>query len=274
MQSNQKLSKILHMNQMNQNLPQVTEKDKKQDILNAYYALVDQLNTTVDKDSGAKLTQTADDVKSILKIQTDTLNQILNKKIDDVFNQLDNIAVSLSKLYDVKEQESIKLNREKENIHNAWKREQEEYSYQTARKRQIETDDWEQEKQKREEEIAQKEQKINEAGQELAELREKDKTFEERLNKSVNDAVNSATQRLQAEFAHKEELTNSQNDATKRLLEAKVESFANQVSAYKIEIERLNKQIDSANQRLTEIASGAVRNYRVQSSTPDLAKTQ
>lgn len=245
--------------------PQVTEKDKKQDILDAYYTLLDQVQGGEESDkkqTTAKLKQTADNLRSLLKKQVDDLGATVYSSVDDIMSKVDEVAVSLSKLFETREVERQKWERERDEEKKSRQRETEEYEYDIKRSRQLDEDAWNDKKDRRESELVERDAKLKEAEAELKELRDKDKTFEVRLSKGVSDAVSAASQRLQQEFAHKEEMFNAQSQSEIKLLQAKAESLMDLVTSQKAEIERLNKQIDSANQRLTEIASGAVRNFR------------
>ncbi|PIS21965.1 hypothetical protein COT50_04560 [candidate division WWE3 bacterium CG08_land_8_20_14_0_20_41_10] len=245
--------------------PQVSEKDKKQDILDAYYSLLDQVQGGEESDkkqTTAKLKQTADNLRTVLKKQIDDLGASVYASVDDIMSKVDEVATSLSKLFETRELERQKWERERDEEKKSRQRETEEYNYDVKRSRQLDEDAWNDKKEKREGDLIERDAKLKEAEAELKELRDKDKTFEARLSKGVSDAVSANSAKLQQEFSHKEEMFNAQSRAEIKLLQAKVESLMDLVAGQKAEIELLNKQNDSANQRLTEIASGAVRNFR------------
>lgn len=247
--------------------PQVTEKDKKQDILDAYYKLLDQVKDNDDdeqtkKSSATKLKQTADSLKTVFKHQIDDLASSVYDNVEEVMSKVEEISNSLTRLFETREVEKQKWESEKDQERKSRQREQEDYDYNVKRKRQLEEDDWVDKKQKREADLARREQELKLAEMELKELREKDKTFEDRLVKGIEEAVSKNSNQLNAEFGHKEAIQQAQAEAQIKLLESKLENLVGIVAGQKAEIERLNKQIDSANQRLTEIASGAVRNFR------------
>jgi len=250
---------------MNNQLPEVSEKDKKQDILAAYFSLLERLQKGEGMltETAGGLKQTATDLKTSTSDQIKFLSETMVKNVDEVTSRVELLASSLGKLQEIKSLEELKLRQEKDEAKKLWAREQEEYAYQTKRQQAQENDEWEAEKQKREEALTEREARLKEAEVELNDLRNKDKTFEARVTKEVSAAVNDVTAKLQAEQAHKDALELSRREAEKQLLESKVESLTRQVAAQLSEISRLNEQIDAANSRLTDIASSAVRTYKI-----------
>lgn len=216
------------------------------------------------KDPSIKLSHVKDTLSIKLKTNIAEISETLLKSVDDLVSRFEQASKLLTSLTESKVKQEGIWELEKQDAKKAGLREEEEYQYQMKRRRQMENDQWEQEKAKRELTIAQKEKELKESDEELKELRNKDKMFEARLAKAVNDAIEEAKREGEQEFAHKEELLKSEFNAARVVLEAKVESLAAQLSLAKSEIERVNKQIDSANARLTEIASGAVRTFRSQ----------
>jgi len=259
----------------NTDAPQVSDKDKKQDILDAYYKLLDQVKGDDEegKKSGAtKLKQTADSLKTTFKKQIDELAGSVYANVEEVMSKVDEVAGSLTRLFETRELEKQKWELEKDQERKTRQREQEDYDYNVNRKRQLEEDEWADKKQKREADLARREQELKVAEAELKELREKDKTFETRLAQGVSDAVAQNSKQLTDDFNHKEQLQKTQAEAEVRLLQSKIDNLSGIVASQKAEIDRLNKQNDSADQRLTEIASGAVRNFRPDSNQPSQPK--
>lgn len=248
-----------------------TAKEKKEDILESYNIALGNVETEGinSKQASLKLKQSATDLSSKLKRNISDLTENLNSAIDETISQIDLVSGSLTNLYDIKIKQEQAWDREKEEIKKSRAREEEEYAYQLKKKRQIEDDSWEIEKEKREKAIFQREKELKESDDELKDLRNKDKMFEARLAKAINDAIEDAKKKLSLEYSHKEALLASQNEAQKLLLESKIESLSRLVSNYQVEIERLNKQMDSASERLTEIASGAVRNFKINQTSKD-----
>jgi len=248
------------MQESSQSKKKVTVQSTKKEILDAYQEAVSEMENKDDIDPKVikNFQIKTDGVRADLKRQTDSISETMFSEIEKVLDQIESFAESVNKLNNIKRSQEM-----------AWKRSQEEYEYELNRKRQKEVDEWADKKQKLEFELAERDSKLKESEEELIELRNKDKMFEPRLAKSVKDEVDKAIQNLESEHKHKLDLMNSQRDAEQKLLESKLLSQTETLQDQKKEIERLNRQLDSANERLTKIATGAV-----QASKPSYNKAE
>lgn len=246
------------------NLPKVSKNDKKENILNAYNQLLGQLEK--DEISVEKVTkkteQNIQGLKSLAEEHAQNILNTLNQNIDSLFNQLEEVVASTTTIANLKIEKEKEWEEKQSELEKGRKREEDEYAYNFNRKRQKDEDEWQEKRQKRELELSQREELLKQAEEELKDLRNKDKSFDARLEKAIADAVKSNTQDLQKAYDNGVKLTNQQYEAEKNLLLAKIDSLTSITESQKNEVNRLNKQIDDANRRLTEIAIGAVKGYK------------
>ena len=142
-------------------------------------------------------------------------------------------------------------NKEKER-----QREEEEYLYNLKITRKKETDLYEEKKQKQEKEIAEKkiafekefaERKtaIEEAEAELVELRKKSQTFPTEMEKAVNEAIKSTTEKL--ETAHKFEIQLREKE-----VEGELKLKDQTISALNVKIKEMEANIKEMSQKTTK----------------------
>jgi hypothetical protein len=144
-------------------------------------------------------------------------------------------------------------------------REKEDYLYDFNRQKKIEDDKLKDEKDKKikvfQEEIETKKRELDEREQLVAEkeevlnqLQARVDNFPKELETAVNKAVKETEERLQKEYKNMELLLQRDFAGEKNVLLAKTESMEQTIKQQQQEIEKLSRQLDSAYNRIEDIA--------------------
>ncbi len=148
-------------------------------------------------------------------------------------------------------------------------REDEEYQYNLKITRKKEADQYEEKKQKLEKELADKkaafekefadrETKIQEAEAELKELRLKNASFPDELEKAVNAAVLAATEKLETRFGFEKELKQKETEGELRLKDQIIETLKAKIKDMETTIKELSQKAVTAETNVKDIAIRAI----------------
>ncbi|MBI4774313.1 MAG: hypothetical protein HY788_09070 [Deltaproteobacteria bacterium] len=149
------------------------------------------------------------------------------------------------------------------------KQEKEDYTYHFERDKKQALDTFQDEKAKREKELAEKieiaekdltqrEQAVSQKEQELGNLQKKVENFPKELEAAVAKATKQLEQQLTKDAAYKEGLLRSQFDGEKNVLTAKTQSLEQTAKDQADRIAQLSKQLETAYQKVQEIAEKAI----------------
>lgn len=246
----------------------VSEKNTKQEILEAYQSVLDQLeNNPVSPVPVAALTKTNKNIASTIKQESDQLKATLDESLDALYAQMDETIKLLTSIQQAAEAQRKNLELEKQQIINQRNREQEEYSYQFNRQRIRQEEELKEQKQKAESLIAEGYAKLKSEEDEIQDLRKQVQTFEERLQKAVNEAIAQTTKELTGLYGHESALYKQDAKAKESLFEQKIVSLEQIITSQQKEIERLDTIANQANQQMTRIAERAVTKSNQEVST-------
>ena len=159
--------------------------------------------------------------------------------------------------------------REKEEKQLAWKREQEDYTYELASKRRKEEDAYQTEKERKESELAEKitafdlemkqrEERLKEKEAEFQALQQQVAGFDKRLQQEIAQAEEALRTQLTREFDFQSQLATKDLQNKIQLLEAHIESLQATISEQQTRIQALTHKADDASQQVKEIAFKAI----------------
>jgi len=163
--------------------------------------------------------------------------------------------------------DEIKFRDESETLQR--KREKEEFYYNFEKDKKQTLDSLENEKQhltkhlhimkeETEKSLNEREKGINDREEELKILREKVKGWDRELQIAVTKAVKDATERLEMESLHKEELLKKEIEGERNVMEIKISSLEKVIKDQAEQISKLNLQIDKSYSQVQDIAMKAV----------------
>ncbi|RJP58178.1 MAG: hypothetical protein C4549_04225 [Deltaproteobacteria bacterium] len=162
---------------------------------------------------------------------------------------------------DVKEREAAEMKRQE--------REKEEYHYAFKREQQIAKDKFEDEKAKlgrdiqlkkeqMEKELAEREKAVAERENELNELQKKVSAFPKEMETAVNRAIKETTEKILLEATNKENLLKKEFDGERNVLASRIESLGKTVKEQSEQVAKLSEQLEKAYQKVQDIAVKAV----------------
>ncbi len=237
----------------------VSEKNTKNEILEAYQELAQKLETdgatvaVVEKVKKANRAVTAN-----LQTLVDTTSQTLSEVVAELTQQLDNAMEAVEELRTASTSHRAQLIREREDEKLRRVREEEEYQYTFNKKRGRQEEELAEGRRRQETELKARRDELAAQQEELLDLRTQVKTFETRMAKAVSDAVAQTTKQLNIESNHAKALAQAHYTSTQTLLTQKVQSLEELCQSQTRETERLNKALVDASAQITRIAERAV----------------
>lgn len=136
----------------------------------------------------------------------------------------------------------------------AWKREQDEYTYETQIKRRKEEMEYAERKAIKEKELKDREMRLMEQQKELEELRKLKELFDKRIEEQVEEAHEKAVADTRKEEAVTARIFGEKVAAEKRIAEMTIESLRQRMGELEQEISHLKSQLEIANSGVKDIA--------------------
>lgn len=237
----------------------VSEKNTKQEILEAYQDIISKVEEKPISESTQNQIQKANaSAVSSLKAQLNELTEQQSRVIEDIQSQMEAVMAVLGSLRQKSEQQKKSLEEEEKERMRERTRQEEEYTYEFAKTKKRQEEELKEARQKAEADFAAKREELKAQETELVDLRNQARTFEPRLAKGINDAVEEVTKEMMLQFEHEKALAEAQAKATQTLLEQKVMLLENTIEGQKVEIGRLNQTAVAAVDQMTRIAERAV----------------
>jgi DNA repair exonuclease SbcCD ATPase subunit len=176
---------------------------------------------------------------------------------------------SLKQLLRMQEQQKREFEKEMESKRQAWEEEQkqkerqrkledDEYSYELQRNRRSQEEEYEKHKNARTQELKNRETILKEAEDELKDLRAKAEKFPAELEKAVAVAAKAERAETEREAKTQLDLITKQTEGEQKLAETQIASLKETVKTQTERIANLEHQLGQANDRIKEIAAGAV----------------
>ncbi len=226
----------------------ITEKNTKQEILEAYDELLGSLgNTPISKETLLTITKVDD---SLEKSISTTVSNLVKQ-----FREAEKILeeIGLASLLQKKALEDEKKAALKQQA-----REKEEYDYEFSKTKQRQKVELEEERTLFETELAKRKDALTAQEKEIISLRNEVQGFEDRLSKTIKETTEQTTKDLKTKFENEKNLFAQQAEARELLLKQKVESLESLIVSQKDEIARLNTALSETSKQLTSIAERAV----------------
>ncbi len=169
-------------------------------------------------------------------------------------------------------------------------REKEEYHYSFEREKQLEKNQFEDEKiqwtakldmlksemkmvkENTERELTERERIINEKEIEFQKLKTRVDLFPDELSKAVDIATKGTAEKLKIEFQYKEKILQHENVGEKNVLKSRIESLEKTVNEQNIQIEKLSKHQEQAYQKVQDVAVKAIEGASNSTSYADLSR--
>lgn len=162
-------------------------------------------------------------------------------------------------------------------------RQTEEFTYNFNREKQLSTQKLKDElmalekelagkKEAAEKQFTEREKILHAAESELAELRRLTAAHKGQIETAVSQAVQSATDRLKADYTAREALAKSQADGERKVLEARIKALEQAVAEQTATTTRATTQLETAYQKVQEIAIRAVEGSQNAKQLSDLQK--
>ncbi|MEM7495242.1 MAG: hypothetical protein AAF471_03715 [Myxococcota bacterium] len=184
-----------------------------------------------------------------------------------------------------KTQFAQQLQEEQEQAKKAWRREQDEYAYNTqtarqkeadehAKKQAEQTDKLKQQQAALDEQFAKREALLKESETELSDLREQAAQFPRQLEKAVKQAKEEVTQLLEREHKFKFDLLVSERQAQERLSAQKIEALESKIASQEKLIQQLSDKVNNSFNQVQDIAFKAIEGASRRSYSGDAPKKE
>ena len=109
-----------------------------------------------------------------------------------------------------------------------------------------------------EKQLAEREREINQKEEEFEELKKKADAFPKELETAVNKAVKEVQEKLRAEAEAKETLLRKTFEGERNVLQAKIEMLERKTQEQSEQIGRLLQQLETAYQKVQDLAAKAL----------------
>jgi DNA repair exonuclease SbcCD ATPase subunit len=275
-----------------QDIPHVTEKDRKADIMAAYEELKHKYETKAQKakskehdfaaarestivkkakahtvdhivDSSARLEQdihrSLADINTKLQERIRTLEEleeaisIEEKRLKDV-HDISAAANTLTDLIETHRLKKWELDEEMARIKEEWKREREEERYHRTQEQQREQDAFDQKQREREQELDEQRETLKQEKQDLATIAKRAESFDAELAKAVDQSRSETEKRIRTEEEGKAALLSEQAQREKAIADLRITGLTTTVSELQKECTLLKKQLSDANREAKDIA--------------------
>lgn len=162
--------------------------------------------------------------------------------------------------------------RDKEEFMYAFKREQQAIKDQLTDEKQKLEKDIQQKKESAAKELAEREKAVVEKEGDLAQLREKVAAYPKELETAVAKAVQEATERIKSESKNREDLLRKEFEGQRNVLSTRIESLEKTVKEQADQNTKFSRQLETAYQKVQEIAEKAIEGSSQAKSFAELQK--
>ncbi|MBU0457913.1 hypothetical protein KJ652_04345 [Patescibacteria group bacterium] len=276
----------------NQNIPHVTERDKKADIFSAFETLKKKYETSaVQAKKKGKEVEEASSRETVRKASSHSADRIVEESVQlekTIHSSLSEIGVRLQEkvqsLNEVQDAIAIEEKRLKEvhditaaadtlasliEIHRLkkqeleeeisdeklkWKREQEEHCYQVEFERRREEGEYERTQQERERVFTQRQQELDAKEQEIAGIRKRAETFDQEVAGAVEKSQKETESRIRKDEEDKAKFVAEEYRREKEVAQLKINTLAAKVKELEEDRDSLKSQLEIANREAKDIA--------------------
>lgn len=247
---------------------EVSIKDTKQDIFDAYQSIISEISEKPLTPAVIKKSENlASTVRENINQSLANLTKALSESVEEIFIQLEKSNNLINELYLVYNQKQKEFNDEEKQIKLTRQREDEEYLYDFEKRKKRQEEELKEAKLKEEVEIAQRKSDLKAQEDEVGQLRQQVKSFESQLTTAIKEAVTKTTKELTDHFTQEKTLAAQVATSTEKLLDQKAESLNTTILAQAEQIKSLQESLKQASSQLTRIAERAVEKGPLQTST-------
>lgn len=248
-------------------------KNTKQEILKAYEELVKELKQgNLVEQAPAKLAkaqQDFDQLQEQMEQQITVINQSAISSLNQLGKTLKEASAQITaKLKDTAQtigqsleaQQALQENFQLEQVRlkKQNQQQQDDYEYDYTKRKQRQEQELREMQAAKEKDWKQREEELKARDDEYKDLKNQVANFEARLAKSIKESVDSSIKEIEVSHNHKLQIISQQGESQLQLLKQQVESAKQTIMLQQKEIERLQKEVTSANIQLTRIAERAV----------------
>lgn len=241
------------------NTTNVSDKNTKQEILNAYQ----QLTTSVlESEPSSNFNEKVKTVQKEFEIETNSVVSEVTKSVAGAVEQVEkklnealNFVDEVRRLGESQKKDQIKI---KEELDKERVRKEEEFDYAFRIRKERQELELAETKRKIEIELKQRQEVLKAQEEELENLRGQAKMFEARMQKTANDAVAVALKEQKTELEHQRAMENAESKSKVSLLEQQVTNDEKTIGSLRTEITRLNGVLVETTLQMTRIAEKAV----------------
>lgn len=239
----------------------VTKNATKQEILDAYEQLQKQIEQGDNQLSPVTLQQASNTIAAIdedLKSKMQAVADAVKAPIQEIISRLANAQTLIESQATLLNGIQTEAKLQQERMKKEHARQEEEFAYEFDRKKKRLESDLAEKIANAEKQLVTREETLATAEKELVDLRELAASFEVRLTKGIQEAVDRKTKELETAHAQQLKLITQEAKAREDLLKQKVESLEAVIKNQQIELARMSKQVDVLSDQLTKIAQSAV----------------
>lgn len=273
-------------------LPVVSEKSKKDEILGAYQLLIqkfreggqstqerkiaiarkneDDLVENASKLAANDILANVAGLEASVRKWLSELAESLIKELQNLKNAREALQIEKNRLEEVHEIKAeadtlsnlILAHGEKEKElekimflqRENWQKEQDEYKYQLGLKRRKEEDEYEEKRLTKERILKDREQRMAEQEEELKNLRLLKEAFDQRLLTELEIAKEEAIRQTREKGAIEAKLLAEKTESEKRMSNLTIDTLSKQLAQYESDIQKLKKELEIANNGVKDIA--------------------
>lgn len=239
----------------------VTKNATKQEILDAYEQLYKQLEQGDSQLSPITLQQASISISAMeenLKTKAQALADGAGTAIEEMISRLSNTHALIENQVALLKGIQTEAKLQQERMKKEHARQEEEFAYEFDRKKKRLEAELAEQMASADKQLKTREQGLATAEKELTDLRALAASFDARLTKGIQEAVDRKTKELEATHEQQMRLTAQEAKAREDLLKQKVESLEAMIKNQQTEVIRMSKQSDALSDQLTKIAQSAV----------------
>ncbi len=239
----------------------VTKNATKQEILDAYEQLHKQLEQGENQLPSSILQQAGSTISVIeasLKTKTQAITDAASATIEEVISRLADAHTLIENQATLLKGMQTEAKLQQDRIKKDQLRQEEEFAYEFDRKKKRLEAELAEKMASADKQLKTREQGLATAEKELTDLRALAASFDARLTKGIQEAVDRKTKELETTHAQQMRLTAQEAKAREDLLKQKVESLEAMIKNQQTEVVRMSKQVDALSDQLTKIAQSAV----------------
>lgn len=248
----------------------VSPKNTKQEIFEAYEELLQDVTPSSPAEKSAKAVASSativDTLHEEFRRKLDEASGLLRQGSDALVGDLRSATHALEKTIEKKTELEEAMREEDELVKKRRKQEQEEYEYDFLKRKKRQEDELKEQRMAFDTDMKKRRDALAEQEKEIADLRKRAESFDSLLAATEKKAVEQTTKALESDHKQVIAFMKQEHTGSEQLLKQKVDSLQQTIISQSKEVDRLQKELATTNERLTRIAEKAVAkepNYTV-----------